>query len=172
MIPLKVKKFHEDAVVPFYAKEGDSGFDLTTTESTTIEPNSYGKVSIGLGFEIPQGYEIQIRNRSGVTSKTPIRVQLGTIDSGYRGEVKVMVDNISDYPVTIEKGYRIAQGVVNKLPMVHIQEVEELGESERGAGGFGSTGTKVIDVTTKEQRALGIKEYIEVPKGEDENENS
>lgn len=160
---LKIKKLHEDAVVPFYAKDGDSGVDLVTTESVVLAPHSSKTVSIGLAFELPRGYELQIRNRSGITSKTPLRVQLGTIDSGYRGEVKVMVDNISNESQFIEKGTRIAQGVVNKLPEVQIIEVEELGESERGVGGFGSTGTKVKDVTTKEQKALGIKEFIEIP---------
>ncbi|UKL30043.1 dUTP diphosphatase protein [Bacillus phage PK2] len=158
-IPVKIKKLHKDAVVPFYAKQGDAGFDLVTTEKVTIPPHSYGKAPLGLAFELPEGYELQIRNRSGVTSKSWIRVQLGTVDSGYRGEVSVMIDNPSDFPVTIEKGFRIAQGVVNELPNVRLVEVEELGQSERGAGGFGSTGTKVIDVTTKTDTQ---KEYLEI----------
>jgi dUTP pyrophosphatase len=162
-IQLKVKKLHEDAVIPFYAKEGDAGFDLVTTEKVTLPPHSWGKVSIGLAFELPEGYELQIRNRSGVTSKTGLRVQLGTIDSGYRGEVAVMVDNPFDAPLTIEKGFRIAQGVVNKLPNVRIIEAEELGTSQRGTGGFGSTGTVMKDVTDKTSKA---QEFIEITKEE------
>lgn len=92
---MNVKKFHPDAVIPKYAKPGDAGFDLVATEDVIIEPQSSAKVPIGLGFEIPEGFEIQIRPRSGITSRTPLRVQLGTIDSGYRGEVSVMVDNIA-----------------------------------------------------------------------------
>jgi dUTP pyrophosphatase len=162
-IQLKVKKLHEDAVVPFFAKEGDAGFDLVTTEKVTIPPQSYAKAPIGLAFELQEGYELQIRNRSGVTSKTWLRVQLGTIDSGYRGEVAVMVDNPSNFPLTIEKGFRIAQGVVNELPNVRIIEVEELNETSRGTGGFGSTGTVMKDVTDKTSKA---PEYIEIPKEE------
>jgi dUTP pyrophosphatase len=160
-IPLKIKKLHKDAIVPFYAKQGDAGFDLVTTEKVVIPPHSYGKAPIGLAFELPEGYELQIRPRSGVTSKTWLRVQLGTVDSGYRGEVSILVDNPSQFPITIEKGYRLAQGVVNELPNVRLIEVEELGASERGEGGFGSTGTKVIDVTTKtdkERQFMEIKE--------------
>jgi dUTP pyrophosphatase len=160
-IPVKVKKLHEDAVVPFYAKQGDAGFDLVTTETIILRPNSSGKVSVGLAFELPEGYELQIRNRSGITSKTPIRVQLGTVDSGYRGEVSVMVDNIADQFITIEKGTRIAQGVVNELPNVRLIEVEELGTSQRGTGGFGSTGTVMKDVTSKTDKE---PQFIEIPK--------
>jgi dUTP pyrophosphatase len=162
-IQLKVKKTHKDAVLPFYAKAGDAGFDLVTTEEVRLEPFSFGKAPIGLAFELPEGYELQIRNRSGVTSKSWLRVQLGTVDSGYRGEVSVMVDNPSDFPVTIPKGFRIAQGVVNKLPNVRIMEVEELGTSERGAGGFGSTGTLMKDVTSKTDKK---PDFIEIPKEE------
>lgn len=144
MIPLKVKKLHKDAVVPFYAKPGDAGFDLVATETVYIEPKSYAKVPIGLAFEVPPGFELQIRNRSGITSRSWLRVQLGTVDSGYRGEVMVMVDNMGDTTTEIKFGTRIAQGVLNELPEVQIFEVEELGDSERGAGGFGSTGSKVI----------------------------
>lgn len=163
-IPVKVLKLHEDAVVPFYAKHGDAGFDLTTTEELRLPPFTYGKVPTGLAFEIPEDYEIQVRPRSGVTSKSWIRVQLGTVDSGYRGEVSVMVDNPSKFPVIIPKGFRIAQGVVNKLPNVRLMEVDELGTSERGAGGFGSTGFKVVDVTCKTDKE---PDHIEIPK-EDE----
>jgi dUTP pyrophosphatase len=160
-IPVKVKKLHKDAVVPFYAKQGDAGFDLVTTEKVIIPPRSYGKAPLGLAFELPEGYELQIRNRSGVTSKTWLRVQLGTVDSGYRGEVSVMVDNPSDFPITIEKGFRIAQGVVNELPNVRLIEVEELGTSQRGTGGFGSTGTVMKDVTSKTDKE---PQFIEIPK--------
>lgn len=166
---VKIKRFSEDAVIPKYAKVGDSGFDLVATEEVIIEPGGMKKVPVGLAFEIEQGYELQIRPRSGITSKTTLRVQLGTIDSGYRGEVSVSVDNIrndvyaerSPYVFTvngarvigndavfygsyiIKKGDRIAQGVIAPVVQAIFEEVDELSVSERGAGGFGHTGVTI-----------------------------
>jgi dUTP pyrophosphatase len=156
-IQVKIKKLHKDAIIPFYAKQGDAGFDLVTTEKVTLPPFTYGKAPIGLAFEIPEGYELQIRPRSGVTSKTWLRVQIGTVDSGYRGEVSILVDNPSQFPITIEKGFRLAQGVVNELPNVRLIEVEELKQSERGEGGFGSTGTTVKEVRSKTEEPSFIE---------------
>ena len=90
---LKVKRLSESAVIPRYAKTGDSGFDLVATEDVIIEPGESAKVPTGLAFGIPDGHEIQIRPRSGITSNTKLRVQFGTVDQGYTGEVKVTVDN-------------------------------------------------------------------------------
>lgn len=95
---VRIKKLHEDAVIPRYAHEGDSGFDLVAVEDIIVEPGETVKVPIGLAFEIPRGYELQIRPRSGITSKTKLRVQFGTVDSGYRGAVAVTVDNIKPEP--------------------------------------------------------------------------
>src|SRR5690625_819082 len=91
---MKVKRVHKDAVLPRYAKEGDSGFDLVAVQETIIEPGQTKLIKTGLAFDIPKGYEIQVRPRSGITLKTKLRVQLGTIDAGYKGEVGVIVDNI------------------------------------------------------------------------------
>lgn len=102
----------------------------------------------GLAFEIPPGYELQVRPRSGMTRNTKLRVVLGTVDSGYRGEVGVLVDNTEIPKATnmqahvIEKGTRIAQGVIVPVITAHFEEVDELSDSERGSGGFGSTGVK------------------------------
>ncbi|ANY71681.1 deoxyuridine 5'-triphosphate nucleotidohydrolase [Paenibacillus ihbetae] len=164
---MRVKKLHPDAVIPKYAKPGDSGFDLVAVEDVHILPGETTKVKTGLAFEIPEGFEMQIRPRSGVTSITKLRVQLGTIDAGYRGEVSVIVDNISqceeghcigidgktiylrlggekvDQPegnYLIRKGDRIAQGVIAPVTHTTFEEADELGETERGTGGFGSTG--------------------------------
>lgn len=92
---VKIKRLNEGAVIPKYAREGDAGFDLVAVEDTIVNPGATVLVSTGLAFEIPTGYEMQIRPRSGVTVKTKLRVQLGTVDSGYRGEIKVIVDNIA-----------------------------------------------------------------------------
>ncbi|MEK5057682.1 deoxyuridine 5'-triphosphate nucleotidohydrolase [Paenibacillus sp. FSL H7-0326] len=138
---MKVKKLHPDAVIPQYAKPGDSGFDLVAVEDVYMPAGETCKIPIGLAFEIPEGYEMQIRPRSGMTSKTKIRVQLGTIDSGYRGEVSVIADNIAKMAsYYVHKGERIAQGVIAPVVKVEFEEVEELSTTERGSGGFGHTG--------------------------------
>jgi dUTP pyrophosphatase len=132
---------------PFYAKEGDSGFDLRANEEGSLKTLERKLVSTGLYFELPEGYELQIRPRSGLAYKNGITVlnTPGTVDTGYRGEVKVLLINLSNEEFTWEKGERIAQGVI--APRVSsdygkLLEVKEISESERGVGGFGSTGTK------------------------------
>lgn len=144
---VKIKRV-KDVELPKYAKSGDSGFDLVAAEDTIIWPGETKVVQTGLSFEIPPGYELQVRPRSGMTRNTKLRVVLGTVDSGYRGEVGVLVDN-TERPISlnmqahvIEKGTRIAQGVIAPVVTDHFVEVEELSVSERGVGGFGSTGTK------------------------------
>lgn len=164
---VKVKRLHPDAIMPRKAHANDAGFDLVAVEDTIIEPGETALVKTGLAFELPEGFEMQVRPRSGVTLKTKLRVQLGTVDSNYRGEVGVIVDNIGsgepayvslisdisgettidsegnlyDTPTYIvRKGDRIAQAVIQRLPDVELIEVEELGDSERGTGGFGSSG--------------------------------
>lgn len=161
---VKIKRLNENAVIPKYAHEFDAGFDLVATEDIIVEPGETVKVPTGLAFELPPGYEMQIRPRSGVTLKTQIRVQLGTVDSTYRGEVSMIVDNISrdDWSnmarkidnsyvhdtidkyrpgsYIIRKGDRIAQAVIKPVEHATFTEVETLGETIRGEGGFGSTG--------------------------------
>nr|WP_088325635.1 dUTP diphosphatase [Bacillus cereus] len=143
----KIKRVR-DVELPRYAKAGDSGFDLVAAEDTIIWPGETKVIPTGLAFEIPPGYELQVRQRSGMTRNTKLRVVLGTVDSGYRGEVGVLVDN-TERPISsnmqahvIEKGTRIAQGVIAPVVTAHFVEVDELSDSERGVGGFGSTGTK------------------------------
>jgi dUTP pyrophosphatase len=132
---------------PLYEKIGDSGFDLRSNEDGTLKPLERKLVSTGLYFELPDGYELQIRPRSGLAYKNGITVlnSPGTVDTGYRGEIKVLLINLSNEEFTWEKGERIAQGVVS--PRVSsdygdLIEVKEISQSERGEGGFGSTGTK------------------------------
>ncbi|MCU5519839.1 dUTP diphosphatase [Bacillus cereus] len=144
---VKIKRV-KDVELPRYAKPGDSGFDLVAAEDTIIWPGETKVVQTGLAFEIPPGYELQVRPRSGMTRNTKLRVVLGTVDSGYRGEVGVLVDN-TEIPKAanmqahvIEKGTRIAQGVIAPVITAHFVEVDELSDSERGTGGFGSTGVK------------------------------
>ncbi|MEW9595785.1 dUTP diphosphatase [Bacillus toyonensis] len=144
---VKIKRV-KDVKLPKYAKPSDSGFDLVAAEDTIIWPGETKVVPTGLAFEIPPGYELQVRPRSGMTRNTKLRVVIGTVDSGYRGEVGVLVDNIEIPKVAnmkahvIERGTRIAQGVIAPVETAHFVEVNELSDSERGIGGFGSTGAK------------------------------
>jgi len=132
---------------PVYAKEGDSGFDLRASERGSLKPLERKLVSTGLYFELPDGYELQIRPRSGLAYKNGVTVlnSPGTVDTGYRGEIKVLLVNISNEDFAWDKGERIAQGVIShrvSSDFGNLTEVFEINESERGDGGFGSTGTK------------------------------
>ncbi|MFD6511196.1 dUTP diphosphatase [Bacillus sp. NPDC060175] len=144
---VKIKRL-KDVELPRYAKPGDSGFDLVAAEDTIIWPGGTKVVKTGLAFEIPPGYELQVRPRSGMTRNTKLRVVLGTVDSGYRGEVGVLVDN-TEVPKAdnmqahvIERGTRVAQGVIAPVETAHFVEADEFSESERGKFGSGSTGMK------------------------------
>ncbi|OYW78534.1 MAG: deoxyuridine 5'-triphosphate nucleotidohydrolase [Sphingobacteriia bacterium 32-37-4] len=132
--------------LPSYATLGSSGMDIRAfmTEPIVLQPSERGLVPTGLFVEIPPGYEIQIRPRSGLAIKQGITClnSPGTIDADYRGEIKVILINLSNEPQTINPGDRIAQMVVQKVELVQWVAVEELSNSDRGTGGFGSTGSK------------------------------
>lgn len=142
MVTIKWLKLQPGAQIPLYRHKGDAGFDLTACGDTAIGPWERKLVPTGLKVEIPEGYEMQIRPRSGISLKTPLLIanSPGTVDSGYRGEVGIIVFNASNNPYVVRHGDRIAQGVIVKLPEVEHIEVSELSESERGENGFGSTG--------------------------------
>ena len=137
---LKVKVLNCMAKLPSYSKEGDSGFDLSASEEAMLMPGDIRVIQTGLAFEIQDGMEIQIRPRSGLSSKTKLRVIFGTVDSGYRGEVGIIVENTGHTPYTIKLGDRIAQGVLAPVNKAIIEEVVELTESNRGSKGYGSSG--------------------------------
>ena len=140
---IKVKKLYKDVVLPEYKTSGAAAFDFESMIDIIINPNETKIIPTGLAFEIPDGYELQVRPRSGLSAKTKLRVSNspGTIDSDYRGEVCIILDNISSEEIyTINKGERIAQGVISKIEKITFEEVEELSETERGEAGFGSTG--------------------------------
>lgn len=176
IIEIGVKLLNEGAVMPFYAKEGDAGFDLVVCEDTLIGPGQTVAVKTGLAFEIPVGHEIQVRPRSGISlkgvdctifkvdtksvfeylyreqreidftltdAKVEVRVQFGTVDSGYKGEVGIITKNVSEHYIVIPTGTRLAQGVLSEKPKAGFKKTEVLSESDRGAGGFGHTGTKL-----------------------------
>lgn len=161
------KRLSEDATIPTKAHTTDSGFDLVASADVIVQPGETVIVPTGIAVQLPAGYEAQVRPRSGVTAKTKLRVQLGTIDNGYNAGIGVIVDNIAPLPAEgwpilkdvnnltlsdyageetteisylISKGDRIAQLVITRLPDVEAIEVFDVEESERGANGFGSSG--------------------------------
>ena len=139
---LRVKRINPDAALPAYQREDDAGMDLRSVDELSVPPRGRALVRTGLVIALPPGYEAQVRPRSGLALKSGITVlnTPGTIDSGYRGEVGVILFNTTDEPFAVRKGDRIAQLVVASVVEAQVAEVAELGETERGAGGFGSTG--------------------------------
>lgn len=146
---IKIKKLNPDAKVPFYATDGAAGFDLVAVEDVEIHAGCKAIVKTGLAIELPHGFELQIRPRSGLSAKTHLMVSNspGTVDEDYRGEIMVLLTNVQQplgsfvhSPTKISKGDRIAQGVVAPVYRATFLEVNELSSTERGTGGFGSTG--------------------------------
>lgn len=143
---IKIKKLHPDAVIPQYAHgpDEDAGMDLVSVENVIVDSVTRVAVATGISIELPPGYEAQIRPRSGLALKHGITVvnAPGTIDPGYRGEIKVILTRIGvrKRAFYLSKGDRIAQLVVSKYEPITWDEVVELGDSERGEGGMGSTG--------------------------------
>jgi len=139
---IKIKKMHEKAVIPHYEHEGDAGLDLYSCEDMILYPGDRKLVPTGLQVEIPKGYEMQIRPKSGLALKKGITIPNtpGTVDSGYRGEVGVILLNTSGEIFEIKAGEKIAQAVIAKVEQAMIEEASELSDTSRGGGGFGSTG--------------------------------
>ena len=182
-LTVKIKRLHPDAVIPQYAHVGDAGFDLVAVEDVIVEPGETVNVPTGIAIELPPGYELQVRPRSGITLRTKLRVQLGTVDSNYRGEIGVIVDNIATYvdlfdiptvddeyvvygidgkyhhssesideggAYIIRKGDKIAQGVIAPVAKATFIDTDELSDTTRGEGGFGSTGVSRKPIVTKD----------------------
>lgn len=156
-VPVKFFRTSPLAATPKYQSDDAAGFDLITTKDLVIPPGAIVLAETGLKVAVPSGYEIQVRPRSGLSLKTKLRVanSPGTIDADYRGEVGVILENISNSsnsPAEYERntlrfkaGDRVAQGVLAEVPQANFQEVssvEDLGATQRGEGGFGSTGSK------------------------------
>ena len=139
---LRFKRIHPDAVLPSYAHPSDAGMDVRSVEDLTIAPGSRALVPTGLVMLLPPMYEAQVRPRSGLALKSGITVlnTPGTIDSGYRGEVGVILVNLGDAPFEVKKGDKVAQIVIAPVTQPAIEETDTIDETDRGAGGFGSTG--------------------------------
>lgn len=148
MIKVGFKKLTEDAILPVKAHATDSGFDLFANEDDWVLAGDTVVISTGIAVKLPPGYEAQVRPRSGLTSKTNLRVQLGTVDQDYTGEIGIIVDNINSTDdwedlstaYTIRKGDKLAQLVVQAIPMVEAYEIDKLPVTNRGSNGFGSSG--------------------------------
>jgi dUTP pyrophosphatase len=140
---IKVKRLNSDAVLPCYKTSGSSGMDLCSTEKLDIGINQVKLVSTGIAAAVPDGCEAQVRSRSGLALKGVFVLNSpGTVDSDYRGEVKVILANFGSDVFHIEKGDRIAQLVIAPVFHAELVEVHDLDSTLRGGGGFGSTGIR------------------------------
>ena len=144
MTKILIKRLSKEVSLPKYETSGSSGMDLASNTNTNIDPGKIAIIPTGLSLSIPKGFEVQIRPRSGLAAKQKVTVlnTPGTIDADYRGEIKVILINLGHDIFRIEKGLRIAQMVVCPIIQAQLKEVSELNETERGKGGFGSTGVK------------------------------
>lgn len=141
MLNIKIKKLNKNVELPKQSTQGAAGMDFYLSQPVRFEPNCSKKVPLGVAMEIPEGYVMLLIPRSS-TWKTPLRMpnSIGVIDSDYRGEICALLHNTSDRTFAAEAGERLVQGVITYAPRVQIQEVDELSETSRGVGGFGSTG--------------------------------
>lgn len=145
MLNVNVKRLDPTVELPAYAYEGDAGLDLRANESVDIAPFERVLIPTGLAISIPDGYAGFVQPRSGMALKRGLTIANtpGLIDAHYRGELKVIAVNLdSQQTIHIERGERIAQLVIQQVPVVHFTEVDELDETDRGSGGFGSSGSK------------------------------
>lgn len=140
---VKFKKLDPDAILPDYAHDGDAGMDLYSIKEEIIEPLSWKLIPTGLACELPENTEGQVRSKSGIALKNGVFVlnSPGTVDENYRGEIGVILYNLNTKePFLIKKGQKIAQFVINSIEYVETVEIQELSNTDRGQGGFGSTG--------------------------------
>jgi dUTP pyrophosphatase len=139
-LTLKIKKLHPDAIVPQFAHADDAGMDLFALERTVALPKSITRIRTGLAMEVPEGYAGLCWDKSGLAANHGIKTLAGVLDAGYRGELVLAVYNLKDEPYVFEKGHKVMQMLIQKVEQPEIIEVDELTETSRGAGGFGSTG--------------------------------
>jgi dUTP pyrophosphatase len=176
-LTIKYKK-DPDAKAPSYAYDGDAGLDIFSNEEKIIEPHHRATIKTGLYFEIPNNYAGLVWDKSGLALKQGIHTMSGVLDSNYRGELKVVLVNLSSQARKIEKSVKVAQLLIQKVENALLKEVSELSETERGQGGFGSSGLGYNPVLTesedntenkknkkdKDDFISEIKEEIEKPK--------
>lgn len=139
---VKIKKLVDYIDTPAYAKEGDAAFDLRSAEEKEIKPAERELIKTGIKLSIPKNHVGLIWDKSGLASKNGIHVMAGVIDSGYRGEICVVLKNLGNEVFKIEKNMKIAQMLIQPVILAELKEVDELDETNRGENGFGSTGLK------------------------------
>ncbi len=139
---VKIQLITEDAIMPQYAHDTDAGMDIFAAESLIIKPNHRALVSTGICMAIPEGYVGLVWDKSGLAVKNGVKTMAGVIDSGYRGEIKICLINLSSKDHPIQKGTKIAQMLIQKVEHPELVEVYKMDNTERGEGGFGSTGLK------------------------------
>lgn len=137
---LKVKKIHPEAKLPNYVHPHDAGMDLFALEEVKVKPGEIARIRSGVAMEIPEGYVGLCWDKSGLSMKNGIKVLAGVIDSGFRGELVMGVINLGKEEYVFEKGHKVMQMLLQPVEIVDIIETEELSETSRGEGGFGSTG--------------------------------
>lgn len=137
---LKIKKVDPEARLPEFAHEHDAGMDLFALEEVKVKPGEIGRIRSGVALEIPEGYVGLCWDKSGLSMKNGIKVLAGVIDSTFRGELIMGVINLGKEEYVFEKGHKVMQMLVQKVEHPEIVEVDELSETPRGEGGFGSTG--------------------------------
>ncbi len=138
---IKIKKIYPNTKLPFYAKEGDVALDMFSREEGVIDPGERAVFHTGFALEFPNGYAAVVKDKSGV-AKNGIATIGGVFDAGYRGEYNAQLINLSDKPYKVEVGDKVAQLMIIPVEIVELEEVDELSETERGEGRFGSTGLK------------------------------
>ena len=139
---VKIKRTHENGRIPTYATDGSGAFDFYSAEKVEIKGLEVMAINLGVAVEVPDGHVMLLFPRSSIGKKTPLRManSVGVIDSDYRGTIHALYDNFALRNHEINQGDRIAQGIIVPIPKVEFEEVEELSTTERGEGGFGSTG--------------------------------
>ncbi len=137
---VKFKRLDGTAKLPSYANPGDAGMDFYSAENSILQPNERKTIKTGVAMAIPDGYAGLIWDKSGLASKKGIKTMAGVIDSGYRGEVQIVLHNLGNEEFAVEKGMKIAQMLIQPIHQPRLEEVSELDSTERGSGGFGSTG--------------------------------
>lgn len=137
---LKVKRISEDTKLPSYAHEGDAALDLFSREKIIFKPGEKHTVPTGVVMEIPEGHAGLIWDKSGLSINQGLKTLGGVVDATYRGEVMVGIINLSNQEYVLEKGHKVAQMIIQKVEHVIVDEVENLSDTSRGEGGFGSTG--------------------------------
>jgi dUTP pyrophosphatase len=138
---VRVKKLREDARLPARATQFDAGADLCCSDPFTLAPGERRLIPTGLAIEVPPGYYGRVAPRSGLAVRHGIQTLAGVVDSGYRGELQVLLINLGEKPVSFEAGARIAQLIIERIAVCDYAWAEELSDTARGSGGFGSTGS-------------------------------